>query len=63
MYKCWLEVTHILLGGWSWHALLVPILRVLGCIASTDYPLEVVTPSKSGIYVLGTYANILKWIY
>jgi hypothetical protein len=63
MYKCWLEVSQIPLGGRSWHVLLVPILRVLGFIAPVDYPLEVVTPSKSGIYVLGRYAGILRWIY
>jgi hypothetical protein len=63
MYKCWLEVSHSPLGGLSWHVLLVPILRVLGFNVPSDYPLEVVTPSMSGIYVLGRYVGILRWIY
>ena len=54
MHKCWLGVTQIPSGGRSWHILLVPILRVPGFISLSDYPLEVVTPSKSGI---------LRWIY
>jgi hypothetical protein len=41
MYKCWLEVTQIPLGGQSWHVLLVSILRVFGFIAPTDYAFEI----------------------
>jgi len=63
MYKCWLVVSQIPLGGRSWHVLVVPILRVIGFIAMADYPLEVVTPSKLGIYAMDMYANILRWIY
>jgi hypothetical protein len=35
------------------HVLLVHILTVLGFIAMIDCPLEVVTPSRLNIYVLG----------
>jgi hypothetical protein len=57
MYKCWLVGSPIPLGGRSWHVLLVPILKVLGFIAPTNYPLVVVTPIKLGIYVLGRYSS------
>jgi len=60
MYTCWLVVSYTPLGGWSWYVLLVHILRVLGFIAPTYYPLEVVTPSKLGIYVLGWYVGIIR---
>ena len=63
MHKCWLVVPQIPLDGYSWHVLLVPILRVLGFIALDDYPLEVVTPFKLGICVLDRYVGILRWIY
>jgi hypothetical protein len=43
---------------------LVPILRVLGLIALIDYPFGVCnSPLMLGIYVLGRYVGILRWIY
>lgn len=38
--------------------MLVPILMVLGFISPNDYPLQVVTPSKLEIYVLGRYSKV-----